>query len=293
MEQVPPLEVPAVEMQGWKEAAISARFVRQGLNQISDPAEGSPFIEDNARYRWEKASDWTRAYLTAGLEHLELWANIIQPLNFDPSIPVVNPPRTYHTIGRAALESAGTAAWIMLPDSSEERTLRHLRVHFQDLRYFAEALAAVDASRAAAVRDQMATLLDRTDGTWSRTSVRAEPRYSIMLREACPPIGISAEEISLVYRAASAAAHGKVWYRQYGGTQILGEEYEPGHFRSVTVPDPSQITRTMRSASTLVTATCLRFGILSGAPMFTILAEAKRRTAVLMRDIMAVPPASA
>lgn len=56
------------------------------LHNVEDPSPDSNFAQINAIYPNEKASDWHRSYLTAALEHLLVWADIVAPLRFHPDL---------------------------------------------------------------------------------------------------------------------------------------------------------------------------------------------------------------
>lgn len=77
----------------WVVAAHTARVAHYVLEQVVDPKPESALAADNAAYKWEKCSAWTRSSLVAAIDHLILWANIVAPLRLFEGMIAQNPPR--------------------------------------------------------------------------------------------------------------------------------------------------------------------------------------------------------
>ena len=120
----PRAEVRDDDQKIWKETAVRIRLTAALLSSYGDPIEGSPLASDDAAVTDIRVSDAVRSYLTAALDNLSLWANVVMPLVFVADVPVENPPRPYFTLARAGLESAAQAAWILEVDDPVERNAR-------------------------------------------------------------------------------------------------------------------------------------------------------------------------
>lgn len=124
------------------------------LEQVVDPKPDAALASDDAAFRWEKCSAWTRSSLTV-TDHLIVWANIVAPQKLFEGMVVQNPPRPYFTLARAGLESAAQAVWALKEKESAERVHRHLRLQDHDLRQMAIALEMQNDDRAPSVREHM------------------------------------------------------------------------------------------------------------------------------------------
>lgn len=255
----PTFRVPDEIARQWAAVAHGGRMASYMLDGVVDPEPRTPFAADDSGYRWEKLSAWVRGYLIAAVDHLLLWANTVAPLQVFEGQVNDNPPRPYYSIGRGALEAAAQAGWVMRPVDSRERVQRHLRLLYQDLRHHELALRPVNAVRADFARRRRDDMLNRIDGVYSRGSIKDEPKYLDMVREAGPEIGKTEAEMELVWRSASAGAHGKAWFNDYATTMQVGEEYEPGYYRAAYVPDPTQVLRVMDLAGTVTHAAVHRY----------------------------------
>ena len=65
--------------------------------------------------------------------------------------------------------------------------------------------------------------------------------------------------MELVWRSASAAAHGNGWFHIYAARPEVLEEFKPGYLRVVYSPSPAQILRVPKVAGDLTRVAALRF----------------------------------
>lgn len=244
----------------WAAAAHMARVARYMLDQVVDPTPTSTLASDDATYRWEKCSAWTRSSLVAATDHLILWANIVAPQKLFDGMVVQNPPRPYYTLARAGLESAAQAVWVLKEEESKERVHRHFRLLYHDLRQMALAFEMQGDSRAPSARERMSDLQARIGTAYKLGSItKGEPKYSMMVRDCATVIGMQPDELEALWRSASAAAHGKNWFQYVGYSMDVGDEYEPGYFRAALHPDPTEITRSITAAASMVNYGVLLF----------------------------------
>jgi hypothetical protein len=252
--------VPDAEIARWVNAAHKSRLASYMLDQVRDPLPGTSLACDDEAYRWEKCSAWTRSALVAATDHLIVWANIVAPQTVFEGMVVRNPPRPYYTLARAGLECAAQAVWVLDQDTSSERMTRHLRLLYHDLRQMAVAFEVAGDQRAAWARERMDSIRERLgDADLFETLKKHEPKYSTMVRDCADAIEMAPAELEVLWRSASAAAHGKNWFQQVGYATVVGDEYEPGYFRAILHPDPAAITPSVTAAANLTMYGVLRF----------------------------------
>lgn len=68
----------------------------------------------------------------------------------------------------------------------------------------------------------------------------------------------------MLWRTASAAAHGKAWFVDVTHTTAVGDECAPGHFRAIRRPEPETVSAVVRLASSLTQWGVLRLAQLAG-----------------------------
>jgi len=173
---------------------------------------------------------------------------------------VQNPPRPHYTLARAGLESAAQAVWVLEPDDRTERVHRHLRLLFHDLRQMALAFEAQKDERAPGVRKRMAAIEARVPDSRSFDSIKkGDPTYLSVIRECAPALGMQPNDLESIWRGASAAAHGKDWFRSVGYRAHEAYQYEPAYFLVALLPDPAEITKAMKAASAMLMHGVVRF----------------------------------
>jgi hypothetical protein len=243
------------------------------LAGIGDPAPGSKFQQVNALYPYEKSSDWCRTYLTAALEHLLLWADYVAPLRFHPEQEVVHTFRPAHTLGRAAMEAASQAVWLTAGDSARECARRHLCLIRWD--YDEHRKSFSDPAAKKSVTEMDALLVDRASPSFAADELNQPSHYSI-LRSTAVCAETKPDEIERVWRAASGSAHGRVWAALHLQHIVPLEEYEPGQYRTLRIPDADLMTEVLRIAERMTLYGVLRFADFSGADIGSLVDEAKR-----------------
>ena len=251
--------VDEVNVGRWKEIATSARWSLRVLSQVRDPAEGSPFDEVNPIHT-EKASDWCRGFLDASAEHMGHWADFAAPLKWHPEHVVNHTFRPTQTLARAAMESAAQAVWIMAPDRPYECARRHLCLIRWD---YSEYRKSLPANRKHIAREQDKRLLDGVRQHFAEDQLRP-PNYLSVLRDTASVVGRDPDEVEVIWRASSGSAHGKRWPAHALQRVTPGDEYEPGQFRTLLMPDPRAMTRALDIADALLTYGVSRFLQLSG-----------------------------
>jgi hypothetical protein len=62
-------------------------------------------------------------------------------------------------------------------------------------------------------------------------------------------LGKEVDEWGYLWNAVSGAGHGQNWFGIEGFDLLSTEEYQPGHFRIVSIPDPIFITDIVEAAA--------------------------------------------
>lgn len=260
----PHVAIPRSVVEDWVAVSHTARIMHDVLGQVGDPLPGSNFEWVNELYPPERASDWSRGYLVASIEHMVMWADHIAPLKFAADAVVTNSLRPVQTLARAAIESASQAVWVMAGGNAFECARRHLRLVLHDLDEQSKAaIAKEDKQR---FRDARATLVRRLGDHIPEKLLLNAPTYIEMLKKAVAevvargntnPLLVDPAQVERLWRAAAGSAHGKRWPTYELQTVIVGEEFTPGHHRTTMIPDPDAITHILNLANEL-----LRYGVL-------------------------------
>jgi len=237
----------------------------------------------DALYPYERASIWHRSYLNAALEHLLVWADLVAPLRFHPEQELIHTLRPAYTLSRAALEAASQAVWVSAGGSAAECARRHLRLIRWD--YAEHRKSVQDPAVKQRIRAMDETLLTRVEERLSVDELIV-PSLIAVLRDAAQVIGVSADELERVWRAASGAAHGKFWPSVALQHVVPVDEHEPGQMRTLSVPDVAAMTEVLRLASRMTTWGVLRHADFSGFEIQPLIDEGKRWLAsvVPLRD---------
>lgn len=262
MDAPSPIDESIVER--WVRVAHSARLSGHLLQGFSDPSSLSNFSSVNAFYPWEKASDWHRSYLAAAIEHLILWADLVAPLKFHPEQVVHHTLRPAYTLSRAAIEAACQAIWLTSGTTARECARRHLSLIRWDYSEYRKSQSCPEGKASASSMD--ARLLKRTSQHFEESSLRP-PSHLSTIRAAAECVDISADDLERIWRAASGAAHGKIWPSLTLQTVIPIHEYEPGQWRTLKLPDLEFMTEALEAAERVLTVGVFQHGAFCGADM--------------------------
>lgn len=289
------MPIDAESSQAFTEVAQSARLCQKILASVGDPAPSSNFDRISEIYPFEKPSDWCRAYLGAAMEHLIMWADYAAPLRFHDEQETIFRLRPAYTLARASIESSAQAVWMLGTQNPMELVRRHLALMNWDLEEHRKSKS--DATEKEAVKLRQRKLLERVAGVFEADEIRPPAGYLAVLRDACdsPEVALDPDEVERIWRAASGAAHGKYWPSLDLQHVIPGEEYEPGQFRTVRVPNARGMAEVLRAADTMTTYGVFRFADYSGADLGSLIDDAKRwlATVIPFRSVpMPIPRSS-
>ena len=269
------IPVPSDVSQAFTEIAQSARLTQHMVRSCGDPAPGSSFAQVNDLYPFEKVSDRARHYVTAGLEHLVMWADFAAPFKFHPEQTTTFTMRPTYALARAALESAAQAVWLMDTRDPTECVQRHLRLIRWDLDEYRKS--HLDPAGKDRVRKRDTELVQRVAGVFTEDQIRPPQGYLWVLQQACRPddLQLDMAQAERLWRAASGAAHGMYWTNLELTEVEVGEEYEPGHFRTITLPDPRAMLEVLQASEKVVTYAGLKYVLFLGEDPIRLMAGAR------------------
>lgn len=263
-------------VQRWVEIAQGTRMMDFMLKAMPDPGPDSNFAQIDALYPHEKASAWHRSYLGSALEHLMLWADVVAPLKFHEEHVTVFTFRPAHTLGRAAMEAASQALWMTSGGTAHECARRHLALIRWDYEEYRKSNADKEFKTRVTERDK--TLVERAAPEFSIEELRA-PGHLEVLRKAAPAADLDPDEVEYTWRAASGAAHGRVWPALVRQHVLPTQEYEEGHYRTLRIPDTAAMTEVLNAAETMMHHGVLRHADFCGADIELMLQDAARSLA--------------
>lgn len=257
--------VPTEISQAFTEIAQSNRLTWHMVEGCGDPAKGSNFDQVNAVYPFEKVSDRARHYVTAALQHMLMWADHAAPFKFHPEQTVTFTLRPSYTLARAALESAAQAVWLMDTRDPIVCVQRHLQLIRWDLQEHRKS--HLDTAGKERIKARETELLRRVAALFTDDQLKPPPSYLNVIRDACNPddLDLDKDDVERVWRAASGAAHGMYWTNLELQTVVVGDEYEPGHFRTDSQPNPYLMREALRAADKMTAYAGLKYLTFAGA----------------------------
>ena len=254
----------------WVEVAQSARILRGVLSELGTPRPGSAFADLDEMYPFERASEWTRDFLVAGIEHLELWADYAVPMKLHPEAVVLHRLRPVQALARASIESASHAVWVMAPARHRECILRHLALVVHDFEEHSKALPLGEKHR---MRDAKSELESRLHSVAPEAEIPRFPGYMKLVEEASAESAVNGrkhgaikdpDEVIRLWRSSAGASHGKRW-----PAEALQTSLAPGDTRRIdgkpaNYPDPDAITDILQLADAILTHGVFRYAVYCG-----------------------------
>jgi hypothetical protein len=256
--------LPEEHRQRWAQCTYVARGCALTLERAVDPKAGSALAQADAFYEWEKASIWVRNYLCAAAEHLCLWADFTAPYKLHPEATNEVRPRPSLLLARAGLEAAAHALWLVEVPAPLECAQRHIRLMHRDFTLHRAALIA-GALDTAHIDKRIEDLGSRCTSLAIPTTPKDKPPgYEKLVRNAANVTQHDENRWSYLWNAASGAAHGQNWFGIEAFDLVTLNEYEPGYFRTIALPDVDLITDTLDAACSTLQWGTLRWLTLGG-----------------------------
>lgn len=268
MNRVP---VPADASLEWAAVGHRARFNNHMLTNVGEPAPGSHFATLSTLYPFASVAEFTKGYLGAALEHLQLWAEYAAPLKFHPDHEVVFSLRPAYTLARAAIEAAAPAIWLMNTNGPRESLRRYFCLVRWDMQMHAKSTQ--DPVRKAGIEEDEAKLLARIEAEFTPKDVAPPGGYESVVKLACeaPDLDLEPDQASWIWRAASGSAHGMPWAREDLQVWVDGDD-DPNPVR---VPDTERISEALRAASSMTAYGCYKFAAFCGEDIEALYEDAR------------------
>lgn len=269
------VRVPEGDSQRFTEIAIGVRAAALAFEYAPRPQLGSAFAQTEELYPFESLADRAREYVRAALEHLLWWADWVAPLKFHPEQETTFTLRPAYTLGRASLESAAQAVWMLESPTPRECIRRHVCLMRWDLQEHRKSkLAAKDKE---VIKQREAELVERVGGVFTDGDVRAPDGYLAVIRAAAATTGISLQpdDAERLWRAASGVAHGKFW--PIADLQRTTETEGPDGLPTggeIVVPDTTAMADLVGAAYRMTQFAVLRFADYCGGDLVEIYARA-------------------
>lgn len=233
-------------MQVWKEAVALVRMAQAMVAQCDAPEPGSDLEGDDASCPPPALlSDAARGTLYAALDNLALWCDSVSPKVYVEGVVQTSAPRPHFTLARAGMECAAQVGWILSPEESATRVERHLRLVAGDVEEERKAASKLSDEAAVRVTQRIATLKE------SLGEVKPPPAYLDMVRAVVGNIDESADRAEVLWRTASAAAHGKLWFVGATHTTRTVARTVDGRVRAEHRANPDAVTAVVALAAAL------------------------------------------
>lgn len=264
-------KMPRRIIEQWVAVAHSARLLEDILSQIEAPRQGSNFDKINALYPYERSSDWCREFLSAGIEHMLLWASHVAPLSFHPDTEVTHTFRPVQTLSRAAVESAAHALWVMDQNTVQGCVQRHLSVVLDDSQQ--QRKAALGSRRKGYLKEAESLLLERAEAAVGEIHIDRFPGYMAIVKQAASIVAAKGSAdtdladpavVERLWRASTGSAHGKRWPAMELQFVRPEREIAPGIFETSRTPDPDAITKILNLTNSVLSYGVFRFADYSG-----------------------------
>ena len=268
MNTEPRIRVPEEDSRVFTEIAIGVRTSWHVFNHAPTPAPGSAFAQTHELYPFEPLAERAREYVRAALEHLIWWADWVAPLKFHPEQETNFSLRPAYTLGRAGLESAAQAVWMLETTSPLECIRRHICLMRWDLQEHRKS--KLDQTEKDVIKAREAELVHRVSAVFSDEEVRAPDGYLSVIRAAAETAQLSLEpnETERLWRAASGVAHGKYWPTRDLQRAAIAENPDGSPTdREMLVPDTKVMAELVSAAFRMTQFGALRYADYCGADL--------------------------
>lgn len=153
-------------------------------------------------------------YIESAVEHLGQWADVLIPDQYQESLGLRH-FRAHLMLGRAGLECASQAVWVLAPEDSTLRLLRHLRLMVVDVGEEIKALKSEGHAQAVHTMETLIeTMRQHASSNYSGAALK-HIGYRDIIRQAAEELGGNPGASELQWMRASAAAHGRKWLIDY------------------------------------------------------------------------------
>ncbi|MET4144228.1 hypothetical protein [Arthrobacter sp. UYCo732] len=228
----------------WLHLSHEIRTLAHVVESVAGEEVSSELATDDAKFSPEPESAWVRSYLASACEHLGQWADLAIPrhacdqlefsmLHFKPQL----------MLGRAGLECAAQALWVLSPEDESSRLIRHMRLMLVDS--YEERKLPAGSARIDELNELEAEISAYANAMSPGSSLK-HISYLKMIREAAAVIGQVPDSWEHLWHRSSAAAHGKKWLSRYAYDLEAGLDGEQR--RDWLAPRPLEISEVVGAA---------------------------------------------
>lgn len=186
--------------------------LRDQLNQITDVHVGSAMYGDDRATYPLPTSSYVRYLLMAGADNIAALRSMTVSEETETNLDLTLHPFAPYTLLRNALESAGTALWIIAPARRKERVLRTAKLEYADANLSKAALSSLGATDQETY-DRRIKLVEDMIRPYPEIAWKDVTTYGVtgLLREIGELPSLTQVRPLAKWQICSGMAHGKRW----------------------------------------------------------------------------------
>lgn len=257
------------------ETAVGIRVNWHSFINVGQPRATSNLAQAQRLFPFEPVAERAVAYIQAAFDNLLLWADFVAPTRFHPEQVTYFTLRPGYTLGRAALESASQAVWLLSPTDPMECIRRHIALMRWDLVEHRKFKVGDQAGKDE-VKAREAELVARVSEVFTDEQIQPPRSYLQVIQEACVPTDLQMDPVVVerLWRAASGAAHGKFWPTVELQRETTVEEWHTREAQTHMLPDTSVMSDLLDTAFRMTQYAALRYADSAGADTSALYAAA-------------------
>lgn len=212
----------------------------------------------------------------AGTEHMLMWADLSEPLEAHDD-QVMTVALTKAGIHARAGDYGGFGTSGLAHERAGSLRVRQAASVAHPLGLPEHRKSKLSQADKDAIKAREDGLLERVGAVFEPDEIKAPRGYLDVIRSACAAsdLGQKPDVAQRLWRAASGAAHGKLWPTLELQRIEVGEEYEPSWYKTLQIPDATAITEVLEAAITMSQYGVLRFVSHSGVDLAVAWGEAR------------------
>ncbi len=260
------IRLPEADSERFTQIAVGIRLNWHSFVNTGPCSSTSNFAQVHRLFPYEPVAERAAAYVQAAFDNLLLWADFVAPTRFHPEQVSYFTLRPAYTLGRAALESASQAVWLLSTTDPMECIRRHVSLMRWDLVEHRK-FKVEDAAGKEEVKAREDELVRRVSGVFADAQVSPPRSYLQIIQEASttPDLEMDPIEIERLWRAASGAAHGKFWPTVELQREVAVEEWHTRDPQPQMLPDTSVMGDLLEAAFRMSQYAALRYADYAGA----------------------------
>lgn len=269
------IRLPEADSNRFTEIAVGIRLNWHSFVHIGEPRATSNLAQTHRLFPFEPVAQRVAAYIQAAFDNLLLWADFVAPTRYHPEQVTYFTLRPGYTLGRAALESASQAVWLLSTTDPMECVRRHISLMRWDLVEHRKFKVGDEVGKDE-IKAKEAELVARVSAVFTDEQVASPRSYLQVITDACAQADLQMDPVAVerLWRAASGAAHGKFWPTEELQRQVTVEDYHTRDQRSQMLPDTSVMGDLLDAAFRMTQYAALRYADYAGADITALYAAA-------------------